>query len=276
MRSDGTTSFFVTDFFEVDSNVTRHIRDEIAKSDWDLSVLHYLGLDHIGHIHGPRAPQVPGKLEEMGEVIRLFREELVLKRERWRDGLPPLLIVLGDHGMADAGGHGGASMPEVMTPIVLVHPPMISRQRTRPVVIKQPDLVPTLSYLLGTPIPRNSLGVAIPNDLLVDDLTNVYAYNSIQLSQCAKKQSGYADDAYETLISSWRVGQAVDPADLEKSLAKMVFYLEDDLVDYYFPAIFGGIALVSLVRYFVLSEGKTRENIHVYFVADVGCICVAL
>ena len=73
-RSDGTSSFFVSvsplsvfldrdlksilnvpkDFTEVDNNVTRHIADELARDDWTGVILHYLGLDHIGHKSGPR------------------------------------------------------------------------------------------------------------------------------------------------------------------------------------------------------------------------------
>ena len=33
---------------------------------------------------------------------------------------PRLILVLGDHGMSDAGSHGGASVSEVMTPFVFV------------------------------------------------------------------------------------------------------------------------------------------------------------
>lgn len=69
-RSDGTTSFFVSvsdpsayvfiavvlnviqDFTEVDNNVTRHIPGELRKSDWDAMIMHFLGLDHIGHKAG--------------------------------------------------------------------------------------------------------------------------------------------------------------------------------------------------------------------------------
>jgi ethanolaminephosphotransferase len=42
------------DFTEVDNNVTRHIDDELRRDDWSTLVLHYLGLDHIGHKSGPR------------------------------------------------------------------------------------------------------------------------------------------------------------------------------------------------------------------------------
>ena len=34
--------------------MTRHVADELKKDDWNTLVLHYLGLDHIGHKGGPR------------------------------------------------------------------------------------------------------------------------------------------------------------------------------------------------------------------------------
>ena len=74
-RVDGTSSFFVSvsgcsfrlvdndtmvlrvngqDFTEVDNNVTRNIPSELKQSDWNGMIMHYLGLDHIGHRSGPR------------------------------------------------------------------------------------------------------------------------------------------------------------------------------------------------------------------------------
>ena len=51
--------------------------------------------------------------------------ELLETKERWKNNLPPLMIVLGDHGMADAGGHGGSSPAEVMTPMIFISPKVI-------------------------------------------------------------------------------------------------------------------------------------------------------
>jgi hypothetical protein len=34
--------------------VTRHVPEELGNDDWNTMVLHYLGLDHIGHKAGPR------------------------------------------------------------------------------------------------------------------------------------------------------------------------------------------------------------------------------
>lgn len=44
MRHEGTTSFFVRDFKEVDDNVTRNVNIELQNHDWDLMILHYLGI----------------------------------------------------------------------------------------------------------------------------------------------------------------------------------------------------------------------------------------
>lgn len=42
------------DFTEVDNNVTRHVPQELKQSDWNGMILHFLGLDHIGHKSGPK------------------------------------------------------------------------------------------------------------------------------------------------------------------------------------------------------------------------------
>ena len=34
----------------VDDNVTRHVMPELENEDWDVMILHYLGLDHAGHL----------------------------------------------------------------------------------------------------------------------------------------------------------------------------------------------------------------------------------
>ena len=54
---------------QVDYNVSRHLDAELWASDWDVMILHYLGLDHIGHLEGPHSPLIGPKLQEMDEVI---------------------------------------------------------------------------------------------------------------------------------------------------------------------------------------------------------------
>ena len=59
------------------------------------------------------------------KYLILHTRELLETKERWKNNLPPLMIVLGDHGMADAGGHGGSSPAEVMTPMIFISPKVI-------------------------------------------------------------------------------------------------------------------------------------------------------
>ena len=102
--------------------MSRHLTDAyFRRDDWDMTILHYLGLDHIGHLAGPSSPLIRPKLDEMGAAIRKVKEKLFEKHDR-DGGLPPLILVLGDHGMADVGGHGGASPAEVLVPLVAISP----------------------------------------------------------------------------------------------------------------------------------------------------------
>jgi len=59
------------DFTEVDNNVTRHVTDELKNDDWNTMVLHYLGLDHIGHKGGPRRSEEGGDPELVVPALTL-------------------------------------------------------------------------------------------------------------------------------------------------------------------------------------------------------------
>ncbi|GAB6022328.1 hypothetical protein CHUAL_006450 [Chamberlinius hualienensis] len=161
-RKDGTTSFFVTDFKEVDDNVTRHLNSELHKNDWDLLILHYLGLDHIGHVVGPKSPIVSSKLQEMDNVIKLIHSTLISKTSN--NSLPPLVVICGDHGMNDAGSHGGSSAKETEIPLLFTMPLNDSEIKNLPKFgnVLQVDLTASLAMLLGLPIPQNNLGKIIP------------------------------------------------------------------------------------------------------------------
>lgn len=43
VRSSGTTSFYVNDFYEVDNNVTEQVDKELKRNDWHIMILHFLG-----------------------------------------------------------------------------------------------------------------------------------------------------------------------------------------------------------------------------------------
>lgn len=81
----------------------------------------------------------------------------------------------GDHGMKDSGSHGGATAKETLVPILSVGKtcsPMLSDEEE----ISQIDIVPTMSTLLGLPIPHSNLGSLVHN--LIED------FNPAKLIYC--------------------------------------------------------------------------------------------
>lgn len=171
-RAEGTSSFFVSDFTEVDHNVTRNVPAELENNDWNGMILHYLGLDHIGHKTGPNSPYMVPKQAEMDDIVRDLYHALMNKAHLQRT----LLVLCGDHGMNDAGNHGGSSEGETSPALVFISPKLRSISEgmdcpvTQPVgsfnyyeKVQQSDIAPTLAGLLGFPIPKNSLGIHIPS-----------------------------------------------------------------------------------------------------------------
>ncbi|KAJ1821682.1 major facilitator super transporter protein [Coemansia sp. RSA 2675] len=174
-RTDGTSSFFVADTVEVDRNVTRHVRPELERGDWDVTIFHYLGLDHIGHLAGPNSPLMRPKQKEMDDIVR-DAFEIVSKQdmERMRrdpSAKPTLFVLLGDHAMNEIGNHGGNSQLETSTVFVFlgqgIRSPSLAKgsdvlSRLLTTEVPQINLVPTLALLFGVPIPKNNLGMPLP------------------------------------------------------------------------------------------------------------------
>lgn len=70
-RANYTSSLFAKDYTEVDSNVTYNVKEELKNlTEWDVMMLHYLGVDHIGHQYGFNSDLFPAKLNEMDDVFR--------------------------------------------------------------------------------------------------------------------------------------------------------------------------------------------------------------
>ena len=88
-----------------------------------------------------------------------------------------LLVLCGDHGMNDAGNHGGSAPGETSPALVFVSPKLkaIAPKLEVPAqfqenfqyytTIEQSDIAPTLGALLGFPVPQNNLGAFIPDFL---------------------------------------------------------------------------------------------------------------
>lgn len=122
--------------------------------EWDVLIIHFLGVDHCGHKHGPHHPEMAKKLSQMDQVIQGLVEHLENDT---------LLVVTGDHGMTTNGNHGGDSELENSAALFLYSPTALfpSAPPEEPEVIPQISLVPTLALLLGLPIPFGNIGEVI-------------------------------------------------------------------------------------------------------------------
>lgn len=161
-RSRETLSLYASDYTSVDTNVTEMALPETSMNpiDWDFLILHYLGLDHLGHIFGTnQSPLIDKKLLEMDSVIKEMHANMAAKSHK------TLMIICGDHGMSREGNHGGGSRLESETAMLFLP---VNRQFTgtrshynQNVQVAQIDLAITMALLTGLPIPDMSRGVII-------------------------------------------------------------------------------------------------------------------
>ncbi|KAJ6288276.1 hypothetical protein OIU76_024292 [Salix suchowensis] len=161
----------VKDTVQVDQNVSRHLESELNRDDWNLLILHYLGLDHVGHIGGRNSILMTPKLKEMDEVVKMIHLSTIQTRDN--DQGKTLLVVVSDHGMTENGNHGGSSYEETDSLALFVglksdHSDYAASPCNS---IYQVDIAPTLALLFDVPIPKNNVGVVISEafDLLTDD-----------------------------------------------------------------------------------------------------------
>ncbi|KAH0434578.1 hypothetical protein IEQ34_026797 [Dendrobium chrysotoxum] len=179
-RYDGVSSFYVKDTVEVDFNVSRHLEVELVANDWKLMILHYLGLDHAGHIAGRHSLLMTSKLKEMDDTIRLIHTHNALNGDD--DGRRTLLVVVSDHGMTERGNHGGSSYEETDSLALfadlwsesLVYAPNMHNE------VFQVDVASTLALLFGVPIPKNNVGVLLIEAF--NSLTDEHKLRALELN----------------------------------------------------------------------------------------------
>ena len=211
-------SLQVRDLHTVDNGVIEHLiplLEPSQASTWDVIFAHGLGVDHAGHRYGPDHPAMTAKLQQMNKFI----QEVMLKIDE-----RTLFVVMGDHGMDPKGDHGGESDDEVEAAIwfyskaprfgrsdrCLALPPSNAKERP----VRQIDLVPTLSLLLGLPIPYNNLGRPIEEAFVGtqgnrwDDLAIV---NSLSSAQIRRYEVGYSSARnFSTTVIQQRLQSTLD------------------------------------------------------------------
>ncbi|KAK2852128.1 hypothetical protein FQN49_005345 [Arthroderma sp. PD_2] len=297
-------SFNVWDLFTVDNGVTEHIfpllhADNSTK--WDVLIGHYLGVDHAGHRYGPDHPAMADKLAEMDTLIRKMIDAIDDRT---------LLVVMGDHGMDTKGDHGGESDDEIEAALWMYSkkgafgrvtdntllPPMTAKERSIP----QIDLVPTLSLLLGLPIPFNNLGSPIEEAFAGktgQDFHNLAAVNRLTSAQIKRYQHEYAkargNEAVQTSgpLSQWAQaeqgwkdihtsgqngkGQYQATYDIYREYQRLTLSVCKGLwAKFDVPSMAQGIAIlfagVTLLLYYARAIRGNRTNITYFTLRKIG------
>jgi phosphatidylinositol glycan class O len=216
-------SFNVEDLHTVDNGVIANLFPLLTNSthahSWDFLIGHFLGVDHVGHRVGPDHPTMLGKQQQMNDVLQRVVDAL---------DKDTLLVVLGDHGMDRKGDHGGDGDLEVSSGLWIYskgpalsskNPPTSNHpHKTFPGEpsshrsVQQIDLVPTLSLLLGLPIPFNNLGTVIPElfwrDRSGSDYAKAIDINARQVHAYLETyrnspSGGELDGMWRTLEAAW-------------------------------------------------------------------------
>lgn len=159
LRHLGIQTFFVYDIVATDLAISDRMNFELNQNDWNIMILHYAGVDHIGHVQGAYGPLMEPKLVEMDNAIREITEALA--RKDMAENRSSLVVVLGDHGMTDGGNHGGATPDEVNTAALFIFPSCSGKFSSNVETVEQVDIATTIPLLLGFPIPSESTGVII-------------------------------------------------------------------------------------------------------------------
>lgn len=210
-------SFNVEDLHTVDEGVIEHIFP-LLDEPFDFLIGHFLGVDHVGHRVGPDHPSMKAKLQQMDDVLRRVVEKM---------DKDTLLVVLGDHGMDVSGDHGGDGDLETSSGMWIYSkgpeltetkpgvPDGLLQYRTFPGAqarhrsIQQIDIVPTISLLLGLPIPFNNLGAVIPELFWRGNLLETaLQINAGQIMSYLNRyrsspSGGELDDSWNNLQAAW-------------------------------------------------------------------------
>jgi len=197
-------SFNTRDLNTVDNGCLKHLPNLLQELrttgdsafEMEVEVVHFLGVDHVGHTYGPHNEHMDAKLREMDAALATVLELL----DQQQDSCHAALI-FGDHGMTEDGNHGGGT-PEETHAALFVHasPACGARmnsgalfletssssewvEETLFASIHQIDLVPTIAVLLGLPIPYANLGGLVPSLLPGQDIRQMTASLALNAAQ---------------------------------------------------------------------------------------------
>jgi Type I phosphodiesterase / nucleotide pyrophosphatase len=147
------------DLHTVDDGVLSKLPTELAADDWSVLVVHFLGVDHVGHTYGPATQAMSDKLDQMNTALASIFAAADSSSSTSSDGSSTttsrssdstssgssgrssttarrtaagsssgsssgdtLVLVMGDHGMTADGNHGGATLAETGAALLVYAP----------------------------------------------------------------------------------------------------------------------------------------------------------
>jgi hypothetical protein len=125
--------------------------DLVEMHDPGLVIVHLPDLDDAGHAAGAAS-------DEYAETAARIDADLLGLVDAVQDGATTFVLT-SDHGHIASGGHGGWEDEVVRTPLVISggEVAFVSGE------VDQADVAPTVAVLAGVPVPRHSLGEALPS-----------------------------------------------------------------------------------------------------------------
>lgn len=232
-------SFNTRDLDTVDNGCLHHIpglldklrtRNATSEEALEVMIVHFLGVDHVGHTYGPHNVHMDQKLRQMDDALNDLLEYMDHEQESCS-----VAFIFGDHGMTEDGNHGGGSEEEINAALFAHFSPKCGVMtafdgseagaatgdyaQTAFTSIHQIDLVPTISLLLGLPIPYANLGSLVPALALLDNSAQTATALALNAAQVWR---------YFTMYSS-TANQLPGLDELEERLQKAVDVWKDGL-----------------------------------------------
>eukprot|EP00535_Pseudo-nitzschia_heimii_P012409 CAMPEP_0197199060 /NCGR_PEP_ID=MMETSP1423-20130617/33692_1 /TAXON_ID=476441 /ORGANISM="Pseudo-nitzschia heimii, Strain UNC1101" /LENGTH=825 /DNA_ID=CAMNT_0042652911 /DNA_START=11 /DNA_END=2485 /DNA_ORIENTATION=- len=162
-----------------------------SPKELEVIVSHFLGVDHVGHTYGPHDKHMGEKLQQMDVALSATLDVLDTSQKCH------LAVIFGDHGMTEDGNHGGGTDNEINAALFVHFSPacgdmsldLTPTMGTKYIQdafqsIHQIDLVPTISILLGLPIPYANIGGIVPSlvgSKAVNETAAALALNAAQV-----------------------------------------------------------------------------------------------
>jgi len=143
---------------EGDQQVSQAALEWLSNVPPNLLLVHFSQVDAAAQAYGTASQEYRDAVQRADSLLREIGQAISLRRN--------VLVVTSDHGYLANGGHGGADMEVVATPLVMVGARVQPGTRNQ---VDQSDLAPTIAALLGLAVPSAAQGEILFDALVMDE-----------------------------------------------------------------------------------------------------------